>query len=322
MHLEEWEVRVPSREGSGFTPKAERRCPSVELVPCGGSTYYIPGSTNVGVVVREGRAVLIDSGNDESRGRKILQLLEQQGWGLDLIAQTHSHADHTGGNALLQRRTGCRIAATHREAPLIDDPSLEPLFLWGAEPFRELRTKFLQASPSRVTDRFRAGEPVGEGLLRSFPLPGHFLDMAGFISPDGVAFVGDSVFSEEILEKHGFAACCDVEGQLKTLQFLEGLEADFFVPSHATPGKDIKELVRRNRGHTERLSEEIALLCATPRSREEVLEALAKAYNVAINPVSYVLSHLTVAAHLSWLAHQGVLRPRGEGGRLIWERTA
>ena len=294
----------------------------MELVPCGASTYYIPGPTNVGVFVRENRAVLIDSGNDESHGRKIFQLLERQGWALELIANTHSNADHIGGNALLQKRTGCRIAATPREAALIDDPALEPLLLWGAAPFREICSKFLQASPSRVTDRFRAGDPVGESGLLSFPLPGHFLDMAGFRTPDGVAFVGDSVFAEEILEKHGFAVCCDVAGQLQTFRQLEAMEAEFFVPSHATPSKDLKELVRYNRSRTERLSEEIALLCATPRSREEVLEALAEAYDIEITPVSFVLTHLTVAAHLSWLANQGVLRPRGERGRLLWERTA
>lgn len=294
----------------------------MELVPCGASTYYIPGPTNVGVFVRENRAVLIDSGNDESHGRKIFQLLERQGWALELIANTHSNADHIGGNALLQKRTGCRIAATPREAALIDDPALEPLLLWGAAPFREICPKFLQAPPSRVTDRFQAGDPVGERGLLSFPLPGHFLDMAGFRTPDGVAFVADSVFAEEILEKHGFAVCCDVAGQLQTLHQLETMEAAFFVPSHATPGKDLKELVRYNRRRTERLSEEIALLCATPRSREDVLETLAEAYGIEINPMSFVLTHITVAAHLSWLANQGVLRPRGEGGRLLWERTA
>ena len=247
--------------------------------------------------------------------RRCAQALRERKLG-DLLAESDTEAADLVDELLP------RAAGTPREAALIDDPALEPLLLWGAAPFREICPKFLQAPPSRVTDRFRAGDPVGERGLLSFPLPGHFLDMAGFRTPDGVAFVADSVFAEEILEKHGFAVCCDVAGQLQTLHQLETMEAAFFVPSHATPGKDLKELVRYNRRRTERLSEEIALLCATPRSREDVLETLAEAYGIEINPVSFVLTHITVAAHLSWLANQGVLRPRGEGGRLLWERTA
>jgi hydroxyacylglutathione hydrolase len=39
----------------------------------------------------------------------ILAALEQKGWTLTHILNTHHHADHAGGNLALKRRTGCTI---------------------------------------------------------------------------------------------------------------------------------------------------------------------------------------------------------------------
>ncbi|HDQ92652.1 MAG TPA: MBL fold metallo-hydrolase, partial [Synergistetes bacterium] len=78
----------------------------MEIVHASGNTWYIPGPTNLGVFASGKRAVLIDSGNDESMGRKILGALGEQGWELEMILNTHSNADHVGGNAFIQKRTG------------------------------------------------------------------------------------------------------------------------------------------------------------------------------------------------------------------------
>ena len=117
-----------------------------------GNSYCIPAPANIGLYVHDGAAVLIDSGNDKEAGRQIAKLLNDRGWELRLIVNTHSNADHIGGNAFLQGKTGCRIAATAVESAFIENPFLEPAFLFGGFPFGDLKTKFLMARPSRVTD--------------------------------------------------------------------------------------------------------------------------------------------------------------------------
>ena len=83
-----------------------------ELIQVKGNTYYKPGFAKIGVVRMVGdKAVLIDSGADENSGRLVLEALTDRGWTLDAIYNTHSHADHIGGNAYLQQQTGCRIYA-------------------------------------------------------------------------------------------------------------------------------------------------------------------------------------------------------------------
>src|SRR5512141_1406664 len=105
---------------------------SLELTLLSGSTYVARGPTNIGVYAPgDGRAVLVDSGNDDDAGRRILRACEDAGLRVSPIASTHSNADHCGGNAFIQSRTGCRIAAPRREAAIIEAPALEPSLLWG-----------------------------------------------------------------------------------------------------------------------------------------------------------------------------------------------
>jgi glyoxylase-like metal-dependent hydrolase (beta-lactamase superfamily II) len=290
----------------------------MELVHASGNTWYVPGPTNPGVFAPGKDAVLIDSGNDESMGRKLLAAVRERGWELNVILNTHSNADHVGGNAFIQKRTGCRVAATRVEAALIGDPWLEPSFLWGAFPFREITGKFLQAQPSTVTDVIPSAGPILDTGLEAVPLPGHFLEMIGVRTPDGVFFVADSLFSSAILDKYGLVVCFDVAGQESTLDFLEKAEADLFIPCHAEPAKDIVPLVRRNRDALLQTREIILKTCETPSSREDLLAELVRRFGINLTPAQYVLTHITVSAHISFLADKGLLIPLFKEGRMLW----
>jgi len=79
-------------------------------------------------------AIAIDSGGDEDAGRRILRECERLGVTLAALINTHSNADHCGGNAFLAKRTGCIIAATELEGTFLQYPQLEPSFLAGGFP--------------------------------------------------------------------------------------------------------------------------------------------------------------------------------------------
>ena len=149
----------------------------MELVKVGDRTYYIKNPTNIGIYKIDNENVyLIDSGNDKEAGKKILKIVEEQGWKVKGIINTHSNADHIGGNKVIQERTNCEIYAHNIESSFTEYPILEPSFLYGGYPFEGLRHKFLLAKESKVS---KLENSLPEGL-EYFELKGHFFDMCRY----------------------------------------------------------------------------------------------------------------------------------------------
>ena len=293
---------------------------NMELKQITEKTFYIPGLTNIGLYLDGDQVILIDSGNDEWTGRKIYRLLEKQGWHLRTIINTHSNADHIGGNNYLQKKTNCDIAATAIESTFIEHPDLEPFLLWGAYPFKSLRNKFLQAQPSRVTCIIKDEGPITATHLTAFPLAGHFLQMIGIKTPDEVYFLADSLFSPEIFEKYTLTVCADVEAMLKTYLLLEKIEGKYFIPSHAKLTDNIQDLIKINKGHLLKMSSIVASLCDTPISREDILAAIARNHNVELSSSQFVLTLITISAHLSYLFDQKIIHPIFKNGKMLWQK--
>ncbi|MBQ7103234.1 MAG: MBL fold metallo-hydrolase, partial [Anaerotignum sp.] len=204
-----------------------------ELVQVAENTYYINSPSKIGVYrVSDDDVWLIDSGNDKDAGRKIQKILDAQGWKLTAIINTHSNADHDGGNTLLQNRLNCAVYSTPMENIIVENPILEPTFLYGGYPFKKLRSKFLMATPSKAQDIAEAKLPEG---MEYFRLPGHFWDMIGVKTPDDVYFLADCIFGENTVNKYHISFFYDLAAQFETLDMVEKLEGKLFIPAHAEP---------------------------------------------------------------------------------------
>ena len=271
-----------------------------ELVQVSEKCYYINCPAKIGVYVADKDNVcLIDSGNDKDAGRKVRQILDKNGWHLTAILNTHSNADHIGGNKYLQGQTGCKIYSGGIEAAFTKHPVLEPSFLYGGYPCRDLRHKFLMAQESDVTDFSDESFPRE---IKVIPLPGHFFDMVGFRMPDGVVFLADCISSRE------------------TLDMVEGMEAAMFIPAHTEASADVKELVCCNRDKVYEVAERILSICREPICFERILQEVFKSYGLTMNFEQYVLAGSTVRSYLSWLKDNGKLSAEFQDNMLLWQR--
>lgn len=289
-----------------------------ELIQVADKSYYIQCPAKIGLVRLEGDQVcLIDSGSDKDAGRKVRQILDANGWRLAAIYVTHSNADHIGGCQYLQKQTGCRIFAPGIEQAFTRYPVLEPSFLYGGYPFRELRHKFLMAKGSPAEELVPASLPEGFAVI---PLPGHFFDMVGFRTPDDVVYLADCLSSRETLDKYQIGFLYDVAAYLDTLEKVKGLSARLFVPAHAEAAEDIAALADYNIAKVRQVAERILDLCREPLSFETILQRLFTGCGLTMDFQQYVLVGSTVRSYLSWLKDTGSLDARFEDDRLLWER--
>lgn len=288
-----------------------------ELVQITDSSYYIQSPAKIGLVRLQGNDVcLIDSGNDKDAGRKVRQILDTNGWHLTAIYNTHSNADHIGGNAYLQRQTGCRIFAPGVECDFTRHPILEPAFLYGGYPFRELRHKFLLAQGSDAQELMPAQLPAGFEMIA---LPGHFFDMVGYRTPDDVVYLADCLSSRETLDKYQIGFIYDVAGYLDTLEQVKKLPARCFVPAHAEVTEDIVTLADYNIAKVHEVAEQIEGICREPLCSEQILQKLFAQYELTMTSEQYVLVGSTVRSYLAWLKDTGRVEGRIENNMLLWE---
>jgi len=289
-----------------------------ELNQVAEKTYYINCPAKIGIYkINETEVYLIDSGNDKDAGRKVRRILEEKGWKLKGIINTHSNADHVGGNKYLQQQTGCKIFANRIEAAFTKYPVLEPSFLYGGYPCKDLRHKFLLAAESDAVDMTDDDFPKE---LEMIALPGHFFDMAGIRTPDNVVFLADCLSSRDTLEKYRFSFIYDVEEYLKTLDMIQTIKADLFIPAHADATEDICELAEFNKQKVYENAESIQEILAEPMCFEELLKRLFDRYGLQMNFEQYVLVGSTVRSYLSWLKDKQKVTAVFEKNYLIWSR--
>lgn len=287
-----------------------------ELIQAAEHTYYIESPAKIGLVQTGDTVALIDSGSDKEAGRKVRQHLDARGLKLSAIYNTHSNADHIGGNQYLQRQTGCAVYAPGVEAAFTRDPILEPSFLYGGCPPKPLRHKFLLAQPSGVQVLDPKACP-----LEVIPLPGHFFDMVGYRTEDDVVFLADCLSSRETLEKYRVSFVYDVAAYLDTLDRVAAMEAALFVPAHAAATEDIAPLARYNRDQVYAVAEDLLDLLAEPLVFEEVLRRLFQRYRLTMDFQQYVLVGSTVKSYLTWLLDGGRVTAAFDDCRLLWRRV-
>ena len=185
-----------------------------ELNQVGEKSYYINCPAKIGIYqVNDKEVYLIDSGNDKDAAKKVRRILDEKNWNLLGILNTHSNADHIGGNQYLQQQTGCKVFSCGIEKAFTEHPILESSFLYGGYPCKDLRHKFLLAKPSVVTDFSDESFPKEIEII---PLKGHFFDMVGFRTPDDTVFLADCLSSKETLDKYQIGFIYDVAEYLKT----------------------------------------------------------------------------------------------------------
>lgn len=290
-----------------------------EFNQVGERSYYIDCPAKIGVFCASDTDVyLIDSGNDKDAAKKVKKILDEKGWTLKGILNTHSNADHIGGNQYLQQQTGCKVFTEGIEGAFTQYPILEPSFLYGGYPCKDLCHKFLLAKPSNVCGFSDADFPKE---IEAIPLKGHFFDMVGFRTPDDVVFLADCLSSRETLDKYRIGFIYDVAEYLKTLETVKSMKAKTFVPAHASVTNDISELAEYNISIVNEIAEKIVGICKEPICFESILQQLFADYGLTMNFEQYVLVGSTVRSYLSWLKDGERLNAEFRDNMLLWSKV-
>ncbi len=274
-----------------------------ELIQVSEQCYYLQSPSKIGIYKQDDKNIyLIDSGNDKRAGKRALKIAQENGWNILGIINTHSHADHIGGNKAIQEATGCDIFVNGPDLAFVKHTFLNPSFIYGGYPNKELYHKFFlaeESEPKYVTDSSFPQE------LKVVSIGGHSMGMIAIIAPDGTAFVGDIVSSEITLEKYAITYLFDIKSHLEALDTVKNLDAKIFVPSHADVTNDLSELIEINRQKIFEIAGVIEQLAKSPITFEQILKGIFDHYNMSMNIEQHALISTGLKSYLTWMRNEG-----------------
>lgn len=290
-----------------------------EMIQIKNNTYCFDCNARVGVYkVNERDVYFIDSSSDSDTAEKLYNTITDLGWRILGIINTHSHADHNGGNAFLQDKTGCKIFANGIEAAVSENTMLNTVSLIGGYPAKEFTTKLLYAQPSIV---YAFDHPDFPHEFEIIDLPGHSANMVGIKTPDNVLFTADALVSEKALEVLHLTYIFDIEQHLKTLEYLKTLSADVFVPSHSKPIDNINGLCDKNICEIISIRDTLFSFLKSPLCFDSLLSKVIKYYKIRLTNEQYVLLGSTLRCYLGWMKNKGYINFEIKDNMLLWKKA-
>jgi len=297
-----------------------------KLIRVKGDSWVFRAPTNLGVIITDNDAIVIDTGYGEDKVRKLLRVLKVIKKRVKIIINTHCHADHIDGNNFLKKRTNALIYAPRKELSFIENPELHMrMFFNHAIPLLTLGTKFMVARGSCVDEPIDEGEiKVLNRQLKIISLPGHSPGQIGILSDDDVFYIGDAVFTQQILNKYPLLFYVDIDDLLSSFEKLREVHADYFVPGH---GEILtrKELIDTIKLYTSRINyvnNLILEILEKPTSLDDLISAVNRTLGTPPDLTQYYLSKTTIMAHVSYLFKHNKIKMHLENYKLILECQA
>lgn len=296
----------------------------MNLIKIKGNTYYINSPTNIGVYCFKNKnCLLIDTGLNNSAARKNDEILNQNNIHPKYIINTHSHLDHCGGNHYFKNKyTGCYVYASVKEKVYMENIELQPSMLYSSYPVKDLAGNI---DDLKVDFLLEYGiNKINDEKFEIIKIKGHSPEHIGIISPDKVCFLGDSIFSEEIIKKYSFPNLFHIHDSIDTLKSIREIEADYFMVSHAERIYDKEQicaLAELNLRNIDKYRTEILELLDKPLTREEIMESLTILNDLELSFKQYHIYMSSLSAFLKLLLDQGLITYSIENGKLYYYRS-
>lgn len=200
-------------------------------------------------------AVLVDTGYD-SHVEQTLALVDaalHPGETIRLIANTHLHSDHCGGNAALVDRYGCRIA--------IPPGEFEAIAQWNEDAlsYKATAQRCRRFHPDQ---RLVPGDTLLQGGLawEIHAAPGHDPHSVILFEPESRTLI-----SADALWERGFGIVfpeldgVDAFDQVAaTLDLIDDLDPQLVIPGHGAPFEDLQSALASSRGRLDHFRREPA----------------------------------------------------------------
>lgn len=207
----------------------------MELLHVLGRTYAAAATTALLPVYKltDRDIVLIDTGYAKLDRSALTNLIDENGWRVRAVLCSHAHWDHTGNVRYLQQRYGAQAAISLIEAGISVNPdSYRANYV--ALTYGKSRELFLEEcfTADRVIFPQDDHIDVDGARFGVLPLPGHSAGHIGFVTPDGVAYIGDCLLDSHEIAGAKLPTSMYIARDLESKESLRGADYPAYILAH------------------------------------------------------------------------------------------
>lgn len=213
------------------------------------NTYVAVGATALIPIYKlnDTDIIMLDTGYAKLDRSALTKLIDSNGFNLKGIICSHAHFDHTGNTRYFQEHYGCLAAAQIIEAGISVNPDAYRAN-YVALTYGKSNEYFLEECfiadviiPADAASLDFCGAHFG--ILQ---LPGHSAGHIGIITPDNVAYLGDCLLSQNVIDSAKLPTTMFIERDLISKQSLHALQCPAYILAHKEVLTDIHDLINRN----------------------------------------------------------------------------
>ncbi len=267
-------------------------------------------------------AVMIDSGLKHPDREGILNLLKRENIHVSVLLTSHFHRDHIGNHSAIKKAHGCRVYMTPYSAIVsVDEHNLlasgyETVTMYKA------RGPHSYCQPDEIIPRDAEEITVCGYRFSLLWLPGHAVEQVGFVTPDNVAYLGDTLLSDNVLQsvRIPYHTCGRLD--LEAKESLRNLKCARYILAHNGVFDDIGELIDRNLANSFQKLDLVESLAGDWKTLEQLCAAVMKTLGTDLNDTLKVVgSKRNITVLVEHLVECGRLTARVRNGYVEYIAT-
>ncbi|WP_234124963.1 MBL fold metallo-hydrolase [Clostridium hydrogenum] len=269
----------------------------MDILKVKGNTYCIDtGMTYIPFYkINQEEIVMLDTGLKKGERDGIERVLEDNNFRVRGILNSHAHIDHIGNNAYLKNKYKSIIAMSDCEA-IICSSEIKLKLYYESQTLRSLKencSHMICKTDISIAENQHEVSLCGVNF-RILHTPGHSPDHICSITPDDVAYLGDTLISYEVMRGSKMPYAYILSEDMKSKAKLYDLKCSKYVVAHKGMYNDITKLIDDNMDFYESKAMRIYELIDEPMTMEDIMKAVIKSFAIKVKDMHkyYVIERM------------------------------